>query len=451
MSHSPDLNEAYEPPESLWHFIKSVANERELDVIKSQIGESLVETSIDLHNEVDTLLEIWRDYRHETQLTLNQVKQNSSQKIFEPPHIRDTLKKEICLFVKQMREQYNNDDQKFCKQIASNNHNLNVINYVLNTSNSSLNLVTDRDLSSRTSQRPRTALNKQTGTETPCLTGRESRQKIRYTPRSRSKSITVMPCSPTTTPIQLNRPFDENLELLVDEEKINSMEIDQIVENLRDLLQTECDTLMSDIEFLYECIDKESEYRLDTKRNLNEPSLNELKEERKRLESDLLTSTGKNQVQISKLPSNVSANNSNRSIRSPLLTNRATPSPPTSASSVRSEKTIEKRTPSTTRTTTSLKPVVPPKRSTSVSKPTVDVVQRVKTKLDSGGLLPRKLNANQLFNSTGSSNTDLKPMLSRTSSAASSIDSMSLSVNSHASSKASAVQKFRQMVLESRD
>ena len=49
--------EPYEPPESLWQLIKSVANERELDVIKSIIGESIIETSIDLHNEIDTLLD----------------------------------------------------------------------------------------------------------------------------------------------------------------------------------------------------------------------------------------------------------------------------------------------------------------------------------------------------------------------------------------------------------
>ena len=38
--------EPYEPPESLWQLIKSVAEFRELDTIKSIIGESLIETNV---------------------------------------------------------------------------------------------------------------------------------------------------------------------------------------------------------------------------------------------------------------------------------------------------------------------------------------------------------------------------------------------------------------------
>ena len=87
--------EPYEPPESLWQLIKSVANERELDTIKSIIGESLIETSIDLHNEIDSLLEIWRDYRYETTVSINQIDQKGSKNISlpEPPNIRETLAK----------------------------------------------------------------------------------------------------------------------------------------------------------------------------------------------------------------------------------------------------------------------------------------------------------------------------------------------------------------------
>ena len=57
---------------------------------------------MDLHNEIDTLLEIWRDYRNETMTSLNQIKQSSNKNLPEPPNIRETLKKEIKFFVKQM-------------------------------------------------------------------------------------------------------------------------------------------------------------------------------------------------------------------------------------------------------------------------------------------------------------------------------------------------------------
>ena len=201
--------EPYEPPESLWQLIKSVANERELDVIKSIIGESVIETCIDLHNEIDTLLEIWRDYRNETMVSLNQIKQTinkSHTNLPEPPNIRETLKKEIRFFVTQMREHYKEED-KFCRQIVANNHNLNVINYALNSNSSSTETVYDVSQSKakmsvkRSSStgsmmsldRPQTSIDKRTGVETPIVVhtsrlaadksgaiGRQSRQKIRY-------------------------------------------------------------------------------------------------------------------------------------------------------------------------------------------------------------------------------------------------------------------------------
>ncbi len=201
--------EPYEPPESLWQLIKSIANEKELDVIKSILGQSVIETSIDLHNEIDTLLEIWRDYRNETMVSLNQIKQNinkTSTNLPEPPNIRDTLKKEIRFFVTQMREVYKEED-KFCRQIVANNHNLNVINYALNSNSSSTETVYDLNQSklnmkmnikrssstgSMAIERPQTSINKRTGIETPIIvntsrvsaktpgSGRQSRQRIRY-------------------------------------------------------------------------------------------------------------------------------------------------------------------------------------------------------------------------------------------------------------------------------
>ena len=48
--------------------------------------------------QVNTLLDIWRDYRDETTGGLN-------QKSFpEPPVFRDRLRQEICFFVESIRE-----------------------------------------------------------------------------------------------------------------------------------------------------------------------------------------------------------------------------------------------------------------------------------------------------------------------------------------------------------
>jgi hypothetical protein len=474
--------EPYEPPESLWQLIKSIANQNELDVIKSIIGESLVETTLDLHNEIDTLLEIWRDYRNETMTSLNQLKQSSNKNLPEPPNIRETLKKEIKFFVKQMREQYKEDD-RFCRQILANNHNLSVINYVLNTANTSSNediyqITNNRQTpltkrsSSMTIQRPPSALNKNTGIETPLVSNleslignssRQSRQRFRYRPVSRSSSLgAVNSPRPYTSMSSTNRnnKLDENLELMVDEDKINCMQVDEIADHLRDLLQKEIDLLKQDIEFLYECIYKENDYRFESRQTLCEPTLNELKEERKRLETNLLSSTGKNQIKISKLPESVSQTNSNRSINSPILSNRITPSPPNSANSNRS---LNSRIASTN----SNKPIVNTnitntkrssslvrannlvKTTTSTTTPTV-----IKKEIVSSNTKSTKTISSTTTNGLKLSNLkeNSENKLSRpnsVSSIASSIDS-NISANS-SSSRLTAVQKFRQMVLESRD
>ncbi len=110
--------------------------------------------------------------------------------------------------------------------------------------------------------------------------------------------------------------------MIIDEEKLNCFQIDDVVDHLRDLLQEECDILLKDIDFLYQCIEQESEYRENSTKSLlesKEPSLMELKEERKLLETDLNSSHTRNQAKISKLPEQISSARSNRSIMSPIL------------------------------------------------------------------------------------------------------------------------------------
>ena len=211
--------EPYEPPESLWQLIKSVAEFRELDSIKSIIGDSLIETNVDLHNEIDSLLEIWRDFRNETCMVLNRTKNAHNKNLSllpEPPNIRETIKKEISFFVKQMREQYKTEDT-FCQQIINNNHNLNVINYVLNSAldRDSNVAIYNTGIQSRARStmngRPESSINRRTGAETPMLTNddfnssnRESRQRIKYRSASRASSLNA------TRPFSVQSLSEEN-------------------------------------------------------------------------------------------------------------------------------------------------------------------------------------------------------------------------------------------------
>ncbi|KAL9951552.1 hypothetical protein ACROYT_G044235 [Oculina patagonica] len=58
--------EAFENRPSLWKLIEEIVPESERLEIKEALGEDLVDETLDLQNEASTLLEIWQDYREET-------------------------------------------------------------------------------------------------------------------------------------------------------------------------------------------------------------------------------------------------------------------------------------------------------------------------------------------------------------------------------------------------
>ncbi len=245
---------------------------------------------------------------------------------------------------------------------------------------------------------------------------------------------------------------------------------------------------MQDVEFLYECLDGESDYRANTKLVLKEPTLNELKEERKRLEADLLSSTGRNHYEVNKLLEHMSDPSHRSNARSPLT--RLVSSPPSSAGSLRSRASstvslnqVDPSTPATrssnTRSvkvvanSTTRRPVVDPRNAISrTQNDRSSSLTRPKLKMDRSEPTVRKpLAASKPsatatvmsnLNSTGSS--DFKPPpppqlpgVSRSNSVISNASSVGSSTSSNyssptgPSSKQTAAQKFRQMVLDHRD
>lgn len=294
------MEDAYEPPSSLWSLIEAHVNPCELDTIKDTIGASLVDQSLELHQEVLTLLDIWRDFRLETDYSdrgPSLSPTSSSKSLPEPPDVRERLVKEIKFLVKEMREM---EGAQFHKNLTANQHNLSVINYVLNEK------LCDSDTLGAThrskSARPGTSMSK-FGTETPMVPPQSHRCHL--------------------------SEVDATLETV--EEKLNSFEIDEIVDKLRQRLSGEVYTLLKDIDFLYECIDRESEYRADSARVATvvgkEPTLGELKEERKRLETSLLSKSASTPLgfSISKMPSRPTSNTSVNSIALSVRSNVNSP------------------------------------------------------------------------------------------------------------------------------
>jgi hypothetical protein len=427
--------EPYEAPDSLWSLIKQYVNESEVDDIKSVIGESLVDQTIELHTEIETLLDIWRDYRNQTLYDLDQISRVNSSKLPEPPEVRDRLIKEIEFFIKQMREKF--DDRSFSRQLATNHHNLDVISYVLSSDNkkstrSSSSMNQTSNMSANHTPRPMSALSRH-GTETPC------------------KPITLEPTN------SQQQPMKTTVEYNLDENKLNCVDIDDIVSHLRELFQAETATLLKDIDFLYECIDRETEYRSQSKATARQPTLNELKEERKRLEDNILPmSNMRGGTTITQQSSSSSRSPSASSISSISLGLKS-PSPmplaPLDLSALRSHKTST----TTKHNTAKFTPKTPlynnfirPSMSSSSSKITRLPASKLDLAKKPTNLASKRLSSteNILNLTTESTSTSL---LSADTSPCASANASTLGLVGQINKQQKAVEKFRHMVLHTRE
>ncbi|XP_064625222.1 coiled-coil domain-containing protein 24-like [Lineus longissimus] len=251
----------YEPPLSLWALVDQYVPDNERDEVKNMLGESLVDQSLELHLEVDTLLEIWRDFRDDS------IKERSSERLPEPPAVRDRLRQEIMFFVENIREKAGKEGRDPNRVFARHNHD--VLTYACDQSSTS---------SSDTWSRPTTARSS-TGRETP----------MRCTPSSSSERMSSL------------STVSDDVEAMHD--KLNILHLDEITQHLRTYLEEEVQQLLRDIEFLQECLEREADFR-DSAGSMTqrEPTLTELREERQKLEKDLLEAARPSPPAIKKVP-----------------------------------------------------------------------------------------------------------------------------------------------------
>jgi hypothetical protein len=53
----------YDKPISIWKTLSTSLNPAERDYVRFYLGQALIEQSEEIEGEIDSLLEIWRDYR----------------------------------------------------------------------------------------------------------------------------------------------------------------------------------------------------------------------------------------------------------------------------------------------------------------------------------------------------------------------------------------------------
>ncbi|KAI8510538.1 Coiled-coil domain-containing protein 24 [Branchiostoma belcheri] len=297
--------EAYEPPMSLWRTVEEHVPAGELEEVKGILGTTLVEQSLELHTEVRTLLEIWQDYRDDTEQLIRRGSGGGSGLgsglLPEPPRQRELIVDEIKFLLQNLKERANSEGRNV--QDLLSKHNPGVIQYALTDK------ATVGSRPSTSGSRPSSARSSRSGRETP----------LRRTATSSSDDDRM----------SISSGMSDQIDRLQD--NLNVSRIDQVVEHLRQTLEQECSVLTQDIAFLQTCLEDEADFRsrASTPAAVVEPSLGELKTERSLLEKELQNISNGNRTG---LPTRTrpGVTRSSDSRRSPML-----PSPPTSAGKLR--------------------------------------------------------------------------------------------------------------------
>ncbi|XP_071953453.1 coiled-coil domain-containing protein 24-like [Antedon mediterranea] len=242
--------EAFEIPLSLWRLVEENVSTEQQNEIKNILGESEVDQTLELHAEIEALLQIWQEYRSESEAVNEPIRSS----LPEPPMIREGLKNHILLLVESIRER----SKDGCRDSNCNLSVLNsdVLQYVLEDDN--------RETPDIELRRPQTACSSRDGRETP----------MRMTPSSDGDYLSA----------------SSNVSDQVDAVKdhLNVFKIDQVVQELRSSLADETARLLNDIRFLQSCLEEEKDFRCQSSIPFTrEPTLSELQEEKNRLQQNV--------------------------------------------------------------------------------------------------------------------------------------------------------------------
>ncbi|CAF3432089.1 unnamed protein product [Rotaria sp. Silwood1] len=261
-SSSSSLYIPYDKPVSTWKTLSTSLNPAECDYVKFYLGQALIEQCEEIENEIDSLLDIWREYRNET---VANCTDSTIHTLAEPPVLRKRLTTEIEFFVKHIHEQCAKDDHIFHRRL-SNGHNWNAINYALVTGTG--------DDERRIRERPVSARDRH-GRETPTLVIPEPAANIDETKIMNS-------LSPRTL---------SNIDINTVRNKLKDFTIDDIIQRLRQAIIDDIKTLENHVTYVHQKLEEEADYRAKTRGLLREPTLGELRDERNRLEKEIFSTT----------------------------------------------------------------------------------------------------------------------------------------------------------------
>ncbi|CAI9598685.1 unnamed protein product, partial [Staurois parvus] len=235
-----------DPPPSLWRMVEDQVPPSERTEIRRILGEVAVDLSLDLHAEVEVLLELCREIRSSSPPSL-QRPPSSCSVLADPPVIKDMVTQEIRMLLLSVRSKERH--QGLDEDQALSKYNPKVVTYVMGPG------------------RPESRA--------------QSRESRWGRPMSASRAGDGRPLSSLSS----GSSIEDDLEELKDKLKIS--DIDEVVRHLQSLLEEECQSLKKEIANLQELLEEDHLYAEEFQTPLPEPSLTELKEERRIIERDL--------------------------------------------------------------------------------------------------------------------------------------------------------------------
>ncbi|XP_066454123.1 LOW QUALITY PROTEIN: coiled-coil domain-containing protein 24 [Eleutherodactylus coqui] len=228
--------ELLEPPPSLWSLVEGEVPRSERAEVKRILGEAAVDLSLDLHAEMVALLEVRRDIRSTCASAGHRPPSSSISVLVDPPVVKNMVTQEIRMLLLSVRARHQGLDG----ERAFSKYNPKVVSFVM-------------------------------GTERP-----ESRARPED---SRTSDPPPGGSADDERPLSSLSNMEDDLEELKD--KLQISQIDEVLLHLRALLAAECQMLEAGVKILQQHLEAEHQYMEA------EPSLTELKEERRVLELDL--------------------------------------------------------------------------------------------------------------------------------------------------------------------
>eukprot|EP01137_Pigoraptor_chileana_P007439 Opistho-2@53040 len=288
MDVSMDTGEAFEPRPSLWAEICRHCPASETEEIRRVVGVSLLEQNSDLHKEVSALLDIWRDIRREIAVGHERASSGKGPKrLPEPPLVRERLRSEILFFVENLRERAAESGANAESVLAATGQDKSLLSYVMMTA------------SHESLRRPGTA---SSGRQTPLRDlSTPSSAGSRTQSRMSSSSIgTTLSQSGHSASVGAAKATADDVSRIAQKKKITMHSIDEIADRLREALSRERELLLGDVAFLHDSIERsgdEMDAAVAHARRMSEveePSLQQLREYGTRLEKEYLSKSKAN-------------------------------------------------------------------------------------------------------------------------------------------------------------